>query len=73
VVFIEGAVEDVPPALVAQMRGPRARLVTVRAGAGRVGQAVLGELSEGGLALRADFDCATTLLPPLRRAAGFVF
>jgi protein-L-isoaspartate(D-aspartate) O-methyltransferase len=73
VVFIEGAVEDIPPALPAQMRGPAARLVAVRAAGGRVGQAVLGELSPGGLKLRPDFDCVAPLLPSLRRVPGFVF
>jgi protein-L-isoaspartate(D-aspartate) O-methyltransferase len=74
VVFIEGAVEQVPPALAAQLRGPGARLIAIRAGAaGRIGHAVIGERSAAGLALRAEFDCGAPLIPSLRRAPGFVF
>jgi hypothetical protein len=47
--------------------------VAVRATAGRIGQAVLGEMSPAGLSLRADFDCVTPALPSLRRQPGFVF
>ena len=73
VVFIEGAVEEIPPALAAQLRSPGGRLVAVRAAAGRVGQAVLGEPSAGGLVVQPMFDCAVPLLPALRRVPGFVF
>jgi protein-L-isoaspartate(D-aspartate) O-methyltransferase len=72
-VFIEGSVEEIPPALVAQLRSPAGRLVAVRAVVGRVGQAVLGEALAGGLSLQPAFDCAAPVLPALRRAAGFVF
>jgi protein-L-isoaspartate(D-aspartate) O-methyltransferase len=73
VVFIEGAVEDIPPALVAQLRSPGGRLVTVRAQAGRPGQAVVGEPSAAGLMLQPMFDCAAPALAALRRVPGFVF
>jgi len=74
VVFIEGAVEEIPPALAEQVRPAAGRVVAVRAGAGgRVGQAVLGEPTPAGLVLRAEFDCAAPLLPALRRQPGFVF
>jgi protein-L-isoaspartate(D-aspartate) O-methyltransferase len=74
VVFIEGAVEDIPPSLTAQLRGAASRLITVRAGAGgRIGQAVLGEMTPAGLSLRPEFDCMTQVLPALRRQPGFVF
>jgi protein-L-isoaspartate(D-aspartate) O-methyltransferase len=78
VIFIEGAVEEVPPAFAAQLRahgtgGRPGRLVAVRATAGRIGQAVLGEMSPAGLSLRADFDCVAPALPSLRRQPGFVF
>lgn len=77
VVLVEGAVEEVPPALTAQLRpsGPgRAggRLVVVRQHAG-AGQAMLGERIGDALTLQPIFDCATPLLPALRRAPGFVF
>jgi protein-L-isoaspartate(D-aspartate) O-methyltransferase len=73
IVFIEGAVEEIPPALTAQLRAGSGRLVAVRAAPGRVGQAVLGELASTGLNLRPDFDCGAPVLPSLRREPGFVF
>ncbi len=78
VIFVEGAAEEMPQAFAEQLRphgaGTRpSRLVAVRAAAGRMGQAVLGEVSASGLALRTDFDCVAPVLPALRRQAGFVF
>jgi protein-L-isoaspartate(D-aspartate) O-methyltransferase len=58
VVLIEGGVADVPPLIAAQVRTPTGRLVTVRAGAGRMGQAVLGEPGQGGLVRRISFSPA---------------
>ncbi len=74
-VLIDGAYEELPPALVAQLRNPGGRLVGVRAGTGRIGQAILGEVAGigGGLGTQAVFDAATPVLPELRRAAAFVF
>lgn len=77
IVLIEGAVEEVPPALIAQLRArsgtqPGGRLLAVRR-RGDVGQVVLGERVGDGLSLQPVFDCATPLLPTLRRAPGFVF
>jgi protein-L-isoaspartate(D-aspartate) O-methyltransferase len=73
VVFIEGAAEDIPPALAAQIAVGSGRLVTVHAAAGAVGQAVLGEMTRDGLRLQPAFDCVAPVLPALRRTAGFVF
>ena len=78
IVLIDGAVEDVPAAIVAQVRVPSGRLVAIRAGSGRsgaggMGQAVLGEPAAGGLSFQAVFDCAAPVLPGLQRAPGFVF
>jgi protein-L-isoaspartate(D-aspartate) O-methyltransferase len=78
-ILVEGAAEEFPPALVAQLRPATAgraagRLVAVRAGgAGTVGQAVLGEATPAGLVLRPAFDCAAPVLAALRRQPGFVF
>lgn len=73
VVLIEGAVDEVPAAIAAQVRAPTGRLVAVRALAGKVGQAIVGEPSSGGLSYQAMFDCAAPLLPGLQRVPGFVF
>ena len=74
VVFIEGAVPEVPATLAAQVRAATGRLIAIRAGtAGGMGQAVLGEPSAGGLVVQPVFDCAAPLLPALRPAPGFVF
>lgn len=73
VVVIDGAFEELPPALTAQLRTIGGRLVGVRAGNGRIGQALLGEATATGLATQAVFDAATSVLPELRRAAAFVF
>lgn len=76
-VLVEGAVEEVPAALISQLR-PSAtgraggRLLVVRHRDG-VGQAMLGERVGDALSLQPVFDCATPLLPALRRAPGFVF
>jgi len=72
IVFIDGAAEELPPALAAQLRNPGGRLVGVLAGA-HIGRAVLGEPSVGGLSLRPQFDCATPALPALRHQPAFVF
>lgn len=72
-VFIDGAVETVPEAIAAQVRAHSGRLVAIRAGAGRTGQAVLAEPSAGGLKFQPVFDCSAPLLAAFRRELGFVF
>jgi protein-L-isoaspartate(D-aspartate) O-methyltransferase len=75
VVLIDGAVEDLPPAIPAQLKPATGRLVMVRAGTatGGVGQAVLGDPTPAGMSFQVLFDCATPVLPSMRRAPGFVF
>ena len=73
VVFIEGAADEIPPALLEQIRMPGGRLVGVMSAAGRIGHAGVGEPSAGGLSFQPAFDCATPVLPALRRQPGFVF
>ena len=74
VILIEGAVPEIPPALLAQLRSDGGRLVTVLKRGARVGQAVLCRSAGGG---RVDphpvFDCAIPVLPMLKTAPGFVF
>ncbi len=73
VVFIEGAVAEVPAVLAEQTRRGGGRVVAVRAGVEGVGVAVLAEMTAAGMVARAAFDCATPTLPAFRPAAGFVF
>ncbi|MCW3475756.1 protein-L-isoaspartate O-methyltransferase family protein [Limobrevibacterium gyesilva] len=73
IVLIEGAVEEIPPAIAAQVKRDGGRLLTVRAMVGGLGLAVLAEPTQGGLSVQPLFDCATPVLPAMRRAPGFVF
>ncbi len=73
IVLIEGAVKEIPPAIVGQLNQGGGRLVTVLAPRPGSGQAVLGCPSAGGLALSSAFDCATALLPSLIPAPLFSF
>jgi len=71
-IMVEGAVEQLPPAIAAQL-APGGRLVMVRSEAGRVGQAVSGLAAGAGLHFVAAFDCAVPKLPAFRKAPAFVF
>jgi protein-L-isoaspartate(D-aspartate) O-methyltransferase len=71
-IFIEGGVEELPTALTEQL-SPHGRLVMLRSSGGRVGHAVIGRLSGGAVSFVAEFDCAVTTLPSLRRVPAFVF
>ncbi len=71
--FIEGAADEVPPALLGQLRVPGGRLVGVMSAGGRLAHGGIGEPSGGGLSFQPVFDCATPVLPALRRQPGFVF
>lgn len=73
--IIEGGFEILPADVVAQLRPEGGRLAGVQVGADGLEQIVLGERLGGvtELALRPVFDCATPVLPALRRAPGFRF
>lgn len=71
--FIDGAADEIPPALLAQMRRPGGRLVGVLRDAEGIGHGGVGEPIDGGLSFQPEFDCATPVLPALRRQVGFVF
>ena len=71
-IFIDGAVEELPRAIVAQLR-PTGRLVMVRTAGDRVGQAVIGRVSTSGLAFQPAFDCAAPRLPAFLKAPAFDF
>jgi protein-L-isoaspartate(D-aspartate) O-methyltransferase len=72
-ILIEGAVRAIPPAIGEQLHRETGRLVTVCAGAGRLGQAVLAEVTGAGLRMRPMFDCATPPIPSMMPVPGFVF
>jgi protein-L-isoaspartate(D-aspartate) O-methyltransferase len=76
IVLIDGAVEEIPAALAGQV-APGGRLVTVLAGSGGTGRAVLAEPTgtpeAPHLRAREIFDCSTPLLPSLRPVPAFVF
>ncbi len=71
--FVEGAADEVPAALIAQIRSPGGRMVGVLRASDHVSHAGIGEPAAGGLSFRPAFDCATPVLPALRRQPGFVF
>jgi protein-L-isoaspartate(D-aspartate) O-methyltransferase len=73
VILIEGAVPEIPSALPAQIRQETGRILTALQIPGRVTQAVIAETTSFGLSLSPLFDCATRLLPSLRKAPAFSF
>ena len=77
VIMIEGAVRHIPGALAKQIRQGTGRLTAVVSTDGGTCQAVLAEPVSGGGAIRlrtrAEFDCATPLLPALMPPPAFVF
>lgn len=70
-IFINGAVADVPDALVAQL-APAGRLVGVLVEQG-IGRGVVGRRSGAGFGVRAFMDAQTSLLPGFTPAPGFRF
>ncbi len=72
-VLIDGAADEVPAAIIGQIRTPGGRLVGVLTGKDGLGRAGIGEPVAGGLSFQAAFDCATPVLPALARQPGFVF
>jgi protein-L-isoaspartate(D-aspartate) O-methyltransferase len=73
IILIEGGVPEIPAALAGQLGNAGGRLVAVLRGAGRTGQAVLAEVTSGGLRAQPIFDCATPILPSLQPAPVFEF
>ncbi len=71
-VFIDGAVPDIPPVIARQVAAT-GRLVTVIAKQGISGVAVLAEPSVGSLRAQAAFDANTPLLPELTPTPSFSF
>jgi protein-L-isoaspartate(D-aspartate) O-methyltransferase len=71
-VFIDGAVPEIPPVIARQVAAT-GRLVTVIAKHGVSGVAVLAEPSIGGLRAQPAFDANTPLLTDLTPAPSFSF
>jgi len=72
-ILIEGAVPDIPPALVEQLALHSGRLIAAMCSDGRTTQAVMGERTKAGLRTTMLFDCATPVLPSLRKLPSFEF
>ena len=72
-ILIEGAVQQIPAVLNAQVRVDTGRLATVLKPASGMGHAVLAEPTPVGLRAQPAFDCGTPLIPSLQPRPGFVF
>jgi len=71
VVFVDGAVEEEPEALIAQLR-PGGRLTAIE-GRSLVGRAVLYERDDSGVSKRYDFNAAADVLPGFEKRTEFEF
>lgn len=69
-IFIEGAAEQIPPGLAAQLAAS-GRVAAIRHQAGPVWQGAIGRLSGDALSFQALFDCSAQLLPGLERHKSF--
>ncbi len=72
VIVLEGGVEEIPDALVAQL-GEGGRLACVIVGAGGFGKGTLLTRISGSVVRRTVFDAGTPLLPGFARRPSFVF
>tara|TARA_X000001316_G_C894363_1_gene14900 strand:- start:115 stop:588 length:474 start_codon:yes stop_codon:yes gene_type:complete len=72
IIFIDGAVEDVPDSLLAQL-GPNGRLVTILQ-KDHAGKAMLFmRCADGSISSREEFDASVPELPGFKIEKGFVF
>lgn len=72
-ILIEGAVPEVPPALVAQLHQEQGRLLAAICAPDRATYAILAEATPAGLGITPAFDCGTPPLPALRKSPVFEF
>ncbi len=72
-IFIDGAVPHIPPALAAQAQPESGRIVGALHAAGRITQAVIAEVTAFGLGMSPLFDCATPPLPVFLSRPAFAF
>jgi len=73
VILVDGAMQDIPQTVAAQLRPGTGRLIGVRAGRGLASQAIIAEMTQAGLTIQDVFDCAMPVLPAFRAEPGFVF
>lgn len=71
VIFVNGAVEQIPDAITSQLAEGGRLVIIVQDGAQGRAQLLLREHSR--LGARTDFDATVPLLPGFRKARGFVF
>ena len=72
-ILIEGAVPEIPTALVAQLHHELGRILGVIHAPGRITQAVIAEATPFGPGMTSLFDCGTPPIPSLQQAATFAF
>ncbi|MBI1329242.1 MAG: methyltransferase domain-containing protein [Alphaproteobacteria bacterium] len=72
VIVVEGAIQQVPDALLAQL-AEGGRLVAVLQDASAMGRAHIFTRQNGVVGSRADFDAAAPILAGFRKVVGFVF
>ena len=73
IILIEGAVPEIPAALIAQTIRETGRILAAICTPGRITQAVIAESTAAGPGFSVLFDCATPPIPSLRKAASFAF
>lgn len=72
-IFIDGAVPYVPPALAAQTHQETGRIIAPICGEGRVTQVVIAEATAFGLGMSVIFDCGTPPIPSFQTTPVFAF
>ena len=72
-ILLEGAVSAIPPALATQVIQGSGRILACIQDPGRITQGVIAEATAVGLSTSPLFDCATPLIPSLRKAPIFAF
>lgn len=72
-ILIEGAVPEIPAALVNQTQQESGRIMAVIRVGGHITQAIIAEATPAGLGISPLFDCATPMIPSLRKAPVFAF
>jgi protein-L-isoaspartate(D-aspartate) O-methyltransferase len=72
-ILIEGAVPEIPVALIDQVHRETGRILTAICAPGRITQAMIAEATAAGPGFSALFDCATPPIPCFRKVPAFAF